>query len=60
MTPTDELPIASGQFSALYSDFFGVRNNKNVESGGDQQTIVLVQEMESKFNYPVRKKNCIL
>jgi hypothetical protein len=54
-TPSDEIPLASGQFSALYSDYFGVRNlaNKNIESGSDQQIIALVQEMESKYNYPV-------
>lgn len=54
-TPSDEIPLASGQFSALYSDYFGVRNiaNKAVESGSDQQIISLVQEMESKFNYSV-------
>lgn len=54
-TPSDEIPLASGQFSALYSDYFGVRNiaNKAIDAGNDQQIIALVQEMESKFNYPV-------
>jgi trafficking protein particle complex subunit 11 len=54
-TPSEEIPLASGQFSALYSDYFGVRNiaNKTIDSGSDQQIIALVQEMESKFNYPV-------
>lgn len=53
-TPTEE--VSSGnQFSALYSDYFGVRNlaNKNIESGSDQQIIALVQELENKFNYSV-------
>lgn len=55
LTPSDEQPLSSNQFSALYSDYFGVRNiaNKNIESGSDQQIISLVQEMESKFNYSV-------
>lgn len=49
------MPLSSGQFSALYSDYFGVRSvaNKNIESGSDQQIISLVQEMENKFNYSV-------
>lgn len=55
-TPTDDATLSSNQLSALYSDYFGVRNlaNKNIESGSDQQIIALVQELESKFNYSVR------
>jgi hypothetical protein len=54
-SPSEETPTGSGQLSALYSDYFGVRNlaNKNSESGTDQQIISLVQEMEGKFNYSV-------
>ncbi|CRL02076.1 CLUMA_CG015189, isoform A [Clunio marinus] len=50
-TPIDDM--SAGQFSTLYSDYFGVRNfaNKNSETGNDQQIIMLVQEMEAKFNY---------
>lgn len=54
-TPTEEVSSFGNQFSALYSDYFGVRNlaNKNIESGSDQQIIALVQELENKFNYSV-------
>ena len=62
LTPSEEQPAANNQFSALYSDYFGVRNiaNKNTESGSDQQIILLVQEMESKFNYSVSSTDCAI
>jgi trafficking protein particle complex subunit 11 len=54
--PTTPTEATSSQFTSLYSDFFGVRNitNKNMEQGTDQHMILIVQELESKFNYSVR------
>ncbi|CAO1400963.1 unnamed protein product [Diamesa tonsa] len=52
LSPTEPSSSSPTQFSALYSDFFGVRNGvKNADSFSDQQIISLVQELERKFSY---------
>lgn len=54
LSPTEPSSSSPTQFSALYSDFFGVRNGvKNADSFSDQQIISLVQELERKFSYSV-------